>query len=1013
MLLNRFKPLSIIFVCIALLSLTVSGLSAQGVQKSNTATYDDGITLFENGLYEKSAEELAHFVAHHPDNALVLSAEFYRARARAQADPRHAQVYYHQFLDQYPRTAFAQKIMIDLAHQEVQDSAYDQAIAHYQRALGQSITKNQSAKIYYWMAQAEEKKKNNRQSRKYYFTLANKYPDTQWAPKALFARGRLFLEEEKYEQASSTFQLILKRYPHNGITRKIGTALGQAYFKQQKYQQAINALKKNLLYLKGDQKNKAILLIAESYNAMNDFKKASAKYLQYINLTKGTPQEREAHYGLGWVYHKQKIYHWAAREFGRAAQGKDTLAQKSLYLKAINQEMGGHYKKAVKSFRDFGKRYSGGVWYEHAYYEWAVTDYKMRNYPGAIEALLKLVRSGKELKMKGKIYTLLGQAYFANKEYTRALQAYNMAEKTQNIDPRVQRKARYQKAWMQYYNQAYEPAQKIFAELYQKHPDTNVGKKALFWNANSLYHLHQYNKAVGLFKDFIAKYPHDKLAGAALYSLGWSYFEMGDYQNALPPFRNFLNNYKAPEIALYPYDTDAKLRMGDSYYALGEYDKAIQTYKKSVHDKPGGDYAVFQIGNCYFRQGQIYQAVRTFRQFMQEYPQSGLKEQAQYNIAYIYLNSGNYQQAVTEFKKAVQKFPNSRWAARSQFNIGDAYYNAGQYKKAIKAYQKVMNDYPRSHYLIQAANGIRYAKQVLKSGKKAAAAKIKEPVDTSSVIQNFVKNNPHNKRAADRLRFNQAEGLVQSGDYLQAITKLRTYTQKSQNPNLLPDAYFLLATAYKKTNRTYDAANTYKTIVQKYENSDESSKALAALGQLLYRQKKYQQSLQYYKELANKGGKHRAEGYVGMGNALIGMEKTKKAKEQYQSALSASTNNDAAKVGLAKVAIQNEDYEQADQSLGPVAKNNTTETGAEAQYLLGITQQKRGHYKQAVQAYETLQSLYQSYNHWMALSMLKSGQCYYKLGKKGQAQKTLKKLIKDYPHSLQTQQALRLLKQNK
>jgi TolA-binding protein len=1013
MLQSHQKKLFFAFLCFAFLSLTVSGLYAQDVQKAGTAAYDHGMTLFENGLYEKSAEELAHFVTHHPDNALVLSADFYHARAKAQTDPEHAQAYYQQFIEKHPRTAFAQKIMIDLAQKEVDAGDYDQAIDHYRRALKQSISKNQSAKIYYWMADAEAKNGNKQQAKQYYYTLASKYPNTEWAPKALFARGRLFLQEQKYDRASSVFQKIMKRYPHNDITRRIGIAQGEAYYEQQKYQKAINALKENLPYLKGDEKNEAILLIAESYNADNDFEKASTKYLQYINLTKGTDKERAAHYGLGWVYHKQKIYHWAAREFGEAAQGKDTLAQKSLYLKAINQKMAGQLKKAVKTFSEFGKRYSGGLWYEHAYYEWAITEYQMKNYPKAIEVLLKLVRSGKTPKMKGKIYTMLGQAYFANREYTRALKAYNVAEKSHDVDPSVERKARYQKAWMQYYNQAYKPAQKIFAKLYQNHPDTDVGKKALFWNANALYHLHRYRTAIKLFKQYISKYPHDELTGAALYSLGWSYFETGQYQNALKPFQNFLQNYKAPDIALYPYDTDTRLRMGDSYYALGEYDKAIQTYKKSVHDDPGGDYAVFQIGNSYFRQDKIYQAVRTFRKFMKQYPKSGLQEQAQYNIAYIYLNSGNFQQAIEEFKKAVQKYPNTRWAARSQFNIGDAYYNNGQYKKAIRAYEKVMNDYPRSHYLIQAANGIRYAKKILKGGKKPSKAKGNQPIDTSSVIQNFVKNNPHAKRAADRLRFNQAEGLVQSGDYIEAINKLKKYTQNSQNPKLLPDAYFLLATSYKKTNHEADAEETYKTIVQKFKTSDASSKALAALGKLMYRQKNYQQSHQYYKTLADKGGKYRAEGYVGMGNALLAMGKIGEAKDQYQSALSANSKSDAAKVGLAKVAIQNEDYEQADQKLRSVAQNNETETGAEAQYLLGLTQQKRHHYKQALQAYEKVQSLYQNDDHWVALAMLKSGESYYQQGNKNQAQKVLKSLIQAYPQSPQSQKAQQLLKEHR
>jgi hypothetical protein len=44
---------------------------------------------------------------------------------------------------------------------------------------------------------------------------------------------------------------------------------------------------------------------------------------------------------------------------------------------------------------------------------------------------------------------------------------------------------------------------------------------------------------------------------------------MGDFENATGPLIDFLNNYDPPDIALFPYDTDTRLRIGDSFYAQG------------------------------------------------------------------------------------------------------------------------------------------------------------------------------------------------------------------------------------------------------------------------------------------------------------------------------------------------------------------------------------------------------------------------------------------------------------
>jgi len=998
---NHFRNLFVLSLLFVMMC--TARVQAQEIQRPNTATYENGISLFEEGLYQKSAQVLASFIEQNTDHALAESARFYHVRARGETNPELVSAYYRQFIEQYPNTVFSQKLLFDLADKEKSAGNYDKAISYYNQSLQQSINNKQEARVYYWMAEAAAEKGDDEQARSYFLTLADEYPKSKLAPKALYARGRLYLSENNYEASSQAFELLRERYPNDEMTRRIGTALGESYYQQKEYQQAIDALQKSLPYLEGDQKLKAIYLTAESYNAQNKFDRASSNYLQYINLTKGTDKERTAHYGLGWVYHKQNIYHWAADEFEQAAQGQDTLARKALYYQAVNEKLGGRYENAIGDFRTFGSRYSKGLWFEEGYYEWAITAYEMGNYGEAIEALLSLIRSDEELQWEGKIYTRLGQAYFANKEYTRALQAFEAAEDLTDIDPAVKRQARFQKAWVQYRNQAYEPAQQIFEQLMRESPDTKVGKEALFWNADSYYNMEQYGPASRLFARFVQQNPDHNLAGAARYSLGWSYFKMGQYGNAIEPFRSFLNNYDPPEIALFPYDTDTRLRLGDSYYATSNYSQAINIYQQSVNDEPGGDYALFQIANSYYRSDQTYEAVTTFRRFLRQHPNSGLREQAQYNIAYIYLNTGNYEQAVQEFETAINRYPRTQWAARSQYNIGDAYYNAGDYDQAIAAYRKVLNDYPNSDYVVEAANGIDYARQASAGDRPAD-----NDADQPSAVDEFIENNPQSG-TNDQLRYRQAESLVQSGDYIKAIEKLEQYIRISNNSELLPDAHLNLAKAYSETQRSAKAEESYKTLLEEYTDSDEAAEALIALGKMTLAENNYQNSFDYYSRLLEKGSAYRVEAYTGMGNARIGMGRVEDARQQYQSALEIDGSFDAAKVGLAKAALQQENYEEALQHLSPVAEANTTAVGAEAQYLLGVTFQEQGEFQQALDEYANVQVLYEFYDRWVAKSLLKSGEAYIQLGNNSQARKVLQSLMNKYPRSSEAQQARQML----
>ncbi len=200
------------------------------------------------------------------------------------------------------------------------------------------------------MAQASSSMGDNNLSRKYYMTLADSFPNTGLAPKALYARGRSYLNDENYAASTKDFRNTEKTLSQRSCHAKSRNGFGESYYKQKRYGEAIDALKNAMPYLDEESKSKAVYLIAESYNYLNNYTEASNYYLRYINMNKGTDQVRLAYYGLGWVYNKEKIYHWAADAFGKAAAGNDDVARKALYYQAVNEKLGGYYDRAINTF---------------------------------------------------------------------------------------------------------------------------------------------------------------------------------------------------------------------------------------------------------------------------------------------------------------------------------------------------------------------------------------------------------------------------------------------------------------------------------------------------------------------------------------------------------------------------------------------------------------------------------------------------------------------------------------
>jgi tetratricopeptide (TPR) repeat protein len=994
---SRTALLTCLLFLTALLPLSVQ---AQHHQESYQQEFQSGLDLFEKGLF---AEASIHFRAAKEqgyDNIAVENAAFYYARTLARLDSAATDVYTDRFVHQHPQSNRATVLLRDVAEQHRERGELEDAIARMDQALNYPQSNRERAELYYMLGETAAENNQYELARDYFLTLSDEHSRSEWSPRALYARGRLYLEEERFNESAEAFELLRERHPLDEMTRRIGTALGESYYQQGRFEDAIAAFNDALPHLDHENRQKAVYLMAESYNAMNNYAEATRYYRQFINRAGSDEDTRIAHYGLGWVYHKQDIYHWAARSFGEASDGDDDLARRALYYKAANEKLANRTDQAIQSFREFGSRFDEGTFVEEAYFEWAVTAFEVGFYGEAIEALRPLARIIDDLNNPGEVLTFLGEVYFANEEYTRALETFEMAEELDDLDPELKRQARFQRAWVQYSNQAYEQSQPEFMQVHENAPDSRLGSEALFWSADAHYQTRNFGPAAEQYSAFIERYPDHQLVGAAKYGLGWAYFMMGDFENASGPLIDFLENYDPPSIALFPYDTDTQLRIGDSFYAQGRYSEALEYYNMALGAEPGGDYAMFQVANSHYRMNRNFEAVTQFRRLLRIYPYSSLREQAQYNVAYIYLNTGNYDQAIEEFQTVISRFPGTEWAARAQYNIGDSYYNAGNYDEAIAAYRQVLNDYPRSDYIIEAVNGIQFAQ--LSAGDEDRS---------TDILEEFLEDNP-TSTTADRLRFRQAENMLQSGDYRAAIDEFRHYLRITNNEELMPDAYYNMADAHLRTDDRQAAIDAYETLISDFPNSERVSSALSDLGRLLYQEGEYEASRQRYEELAEHDARFRQEAYLGIGNANLAMGQTSEARQNFEQVLSLNDGNDAARTGLGKVLLEDGRTEEARRFFNLVVENNSTDTGAEAQFMLAKSYLDEGDRERALEEFSRVRVLFEAYDEWVAEAQYQTAEIYIREGRRGDAISLLNSIVERYPGTPGAEKAQRLLDRN-
>ena len=1032
-----------------------------GFLQNPTSAYQKAVELYEKGLYLEALQLFEKLAAPRsgvlktsrpslsvsPSEGdqdgritadLAEAATAFAIRIRFQLDPTETAPLVRNFSREFPGSSFGLELNQELGHFLWDAGRLERAYEAFTEARDFPGTDEQLAEIIYWQAETSADLGNHDQARTRYIELADLYPAGEHAPNALYAAGRLHLADEQFSEAATVFERLRADYEFHPITRRIGTALGESYYQQREFSRAAQAFIDAIPYLEGEEIDKAVYLAAESFNAEGNYKDATRYYLQFINRTEGKPSERLAHYGLGWVYHKQSIYHWAARSFGIAAGYPEQLPsrivseeelspltqeaipdgdveefnRKALYYTAVNAKLSNRYDLAIQRFREFAIRFTGalydggmyigggyrpGVFAEEAAFEHAVTAFEMGLYAEAIEVMMPLARNLDQLRRPGEFLTFLGEVYFANGEYTSALQTFELAESMTSLDPEVKIQARFQKAWVQYSNQAYQQAQPLFESVARQNPNSPLAAEALFWSADSYFQTRNYGPAADQFAEFIRRFPSHEFIGAASYALAWSHFMAGDFERVIEPMTLFLQRYDPPPIALFPYDTDARLRLGDAYFALGRYEQAIETYQIVYGAEPAGDYAMFQVANSLYRMGRLEDAVSEFKKLLRIYPFTFVREQALYNIGYIYLTAGQYEQAVTEFENLISRVPDPEWAARAQFAIGDAYYNSGQYAESVAAYEKVLQNYPRSSYVIEAINGIQYAQ--LSAG---------EDDNSTQILQNFLDTHPSTS-TADRLRFRKAENRLQAGDYTGAVAEFQDYIRITNQTERLPDAWSNIADARMRLEDPKGAQEAWLRIVEEFPASEQAAFALASLGRVTYETGEFEQSLEYFVQLESKGDRYTQESGVGKGRALLELNQVDEAEAEFEKVLALNPTNSAARNGMGRVAIARQEFELARETLSPVASQGISETGAEAQFLIGQSYRLEGRNAEAMEAYTNVRVLHEAFGEWVGQAMYEMAALHIIEGRPGDARELLNELIENYQGTVAAGQAARLL----
>jgi Tfp pilus assembly protein PilF len=209
-------------------------------------------------------------------------------------------------------------------------------------------------------------------------------------------------------------------------------------------------------------------------------------------------------------------------------------------------------------------------------------------------------------KAEAETHYMLGVSYLRERDATRALKEFLIAEKTDpdNKDVHAALGQSYQ------LKKAYELAEKHYLKALDANPDDPQTKN----NLGSLYlDLKQWDKAIEQFRQASGNLLFNE-AEVSLTGMGVAYFNKAQYLDAIEAYRNALQ--ANPQYA------QAYFYQGESYAALNKTDQAIKSYLEAIRFAPNYVQAHYRLAMAYMRIKDLKKAKSSFTRVIELAPDS-------------------------------------------------------------------------------------------------------------------------------------------------------------------------------------------------------------------------------------------------------------------------------------------------------------------------------------------------------------------------------------------------------
>lgn len=436
-----------------------------------------------------------------------------------------------------------------------------------------------------------------------------------------------------------------------------------------------------------------------------------------------------------------------------------------------------------------------------------------------------------------------GYSYFVTKNFAKAKNEFNNLK--ENTRSEWYYPANYYSGCCSFFEKKYDEAARLFVRCEK----SDKYKQVVPYYITQIYaNKKQYDQVIS-YGAIKAQDSGIKNRAEINQLVGQAYYEKGDYAKAMP----YLEFAATNGAQLRPSDY---YQIGYTQYRNGFYPQAIKNFEQlSKQDSLLGQNGMYHLGDCYLRTGNKFNARTAFGKAATLNFDKTVQEDALINYAKLSYELKYDRDALD----ALQKFPStSRYYEDAQALMSEVFLNTRDYDRAVSTLEGIKNRTPKLNATYQQVTYNR-GLQLYQNGQKEEARRyFNKSLDA-----------PVDKRTAALSSFwmgsiaNEAQEWNISKQHMTTfLSNARSFNNLPEESNLLMGNY-VQGYNYLKLEDYGSALSSFKTTVEGIRKagntiqSDQIKKsvlgdAVLRAGDCQFKTKRYADALAYYNEAVNK-----------------------------------------------------------------------------------------------------------------------------------------------------------------